>query len=356
MTFLDASDPTDILFRRRVQREGAAGMARRGDALYVLYLDGALLTYDVSDPNRPAEVHALGGLGSPWKIELAGELAYVADNVDGLWVVDVSEPMAPALLRSVPTAGGAQDLSVGEGYLYVAAGLAGVETFSLADPAAPASLGTAPVGASAVAAHAAGETLWVTNQEGVIVASLADPARPSPRSSERTLEWSLGVYGTETRGFVAGYGNFEVYDYDPAALAPELDPLHDVLYFYQGDQTQTLRLDNRGGAPLEIDGAFTGDDRFALQLGADVVSPGGATTVEVTFTDDGEPIDARICVPTNDPDAPLLKVGLSDQNAGSSIAVGEPAIPFALHDIEGVERDLLDVLGAPILIVFWGTW
>ena len=41
---------------------------------------------------------------------------------------------------------------------------------------------------SAVAAHAAGETLWVTNQEGVIVASLADPARPSPR--ERS--WTVG--------------------------------------------------------------------------------------------------------------------------------------------------------------------
>lgn len=41
---------------------------------------------------------------------------------------------------------------------------------------------------------------------------------------------------------------------------------------------------------------------------------------------------------------------------GSPIAIGDPAPPFALNDLNGNSIDLADYAGRPVILNFWATW
>ena len=61
---------------------------RRTGVPFVTTYDGALVTYDASDPSDITEVDRLTGLGTPWDLERQDDWLYVADNSLGVIAID----------------------------------------------------------------------------------------------------------------------------------------------------------------------------------------------------------------------------------------------------------------------------
>lgn len=352
-TVIDVGDPTDPTRIQNVTLDDAAGLHATSRGLAVVTHTGALVSY--RDTGSLVEAGRLEGLGNPWTLEVVDDLAYVADNSQGLQVVDLSDPAKPVLLTTVATAGGAQDVIVDGDHAYVAVGSQGVEIFSLADPRAPSSTGTVTSGGPVVGVHAADGLLWATDQHRVAVYDLSDPAAPVQQGALDTDEWAMHPFAIGTRLWAAEWGWFGVYELDTSTPAPDAQLSHEQLAFTGGDATAELTLTNRGGAELQLVGGSTSDPRFALEASQVTLAPGESTTLGVAFTDDGAEVDATVCLATNDPDEALLEVALQS-GSSSSIAIGQPAVDFLLEDTDGELHQLSEHYGQPILLAFFATW
>ena len=146
MAIVDATTPTSPGIAKLLTYDDASGMAVGADHLYLLLHSGTLVTLDITQPQKPTELHQLAGLGNPWKMAISGNRGYVADNSQGLVVVNLDTPEKPTLGSATPTAGSAQDIDLHAGYAYVAVGSNGVEVFSLSDPDKPESVALVDVG------------------------------------------------------------------------------------------------------------------------------------------------------------------------------------------------------------------
>jgi len=177
-----------------------------------------------------------------------------------------------------------------------------------------------------------------------------------PRGSQVTDEWAMHVFSTEQRAYVANWGKLESYSYAPEVLTPVVDLARSDLYFVNGSEEVSLTVTNRGGADLEIDHFNIWDPRFEVSLSAARLSPGEAGVFTVAFADDGEAITTELCLVTNDPDQPIHRVNLHRTNEMSSVALGEPAPDFMLPDIDGGFHQRSQVLGRPVLLVWFATW
>ena len=82
---------------------------------------------------------ALGGYetaGDGLGIQVVGNLAYVADNYDGLQILDVSNPAAVTRLGGYDTPSNAFDVQVVGNLAYVADFTAGLQILDVSNPAA----------------------------------------------------------------------------------------------------------------------------------------------------------------------------------------------------------------------------
>ena len=80
---------------------------------------GTLQIYDVSDPSAPALITTFRTPGDAQRVEVRGQLAYVADGPAGLSVVDLSTPDAPLVVGSYATQHVARDVAVGDAAILV---------------------------------------------------------------------------------------------------------------------------------------------------------------------------------------------------------------------------------------------
>lgn len=103
LAIVDARDPAALAHQGYV-----AGVTRAIQTVIqgqLAYVAASYNGFKIVDISQPDGAHAIGGLplgGYTQALDVAGDLAYVADPV-GLRVVDVSEPSAPVLLGSLPT-------------------------------------------------------------------------------------------------------------------------------------------------------------------------------------------------------------------------------------------------------------
>ncbi len=352
----DAGEPRDPVEIAAVPEPGASGMARNGDLLYVLHHEGRLLVYDIGEPARPRALGQLEGLGNPWDLAVAGDRAYVADNALGVVVLDLSAPEAPVVVSTIETLGGAQDLMLDGDRLYVAVGAEGIELFSLTDPDVPTPASSIDYGAAVVSVSAAGDLVWGANHEGVVVADVSELEAPVPLAAERTEVWAMHVYAHRDGVYLADWTQAGHFAYDTALRAPEAELTRDSVPFVSGLGEATVGIANRGGAALEITGLSVDDPRFSVSLDRLEVASGRVGHLRLDFVDDGRPVDAELCVATNDPDQPLQRVALTSSSTGSDIAVGEPAPDFVLPDLEGRNHRLSEQLGHPVVLVYFATW
>jgi hypothetical protein len=143
---------------------------------------GGLDIVDVGNPAKPTLRGFFGHDGAN-RVAISGTNAYIVTNFvapdqSELTVVDVRDPAHPKLRATIPAPGaGIEDIQVIEEHAYLV-GEAGVTTVAIANPSQPAIRGRLP-GAAHALSSVAGRLDVVTDQ-GVLVASLANPDSPAP--------------------------------------------------------------------------------------------------------------------------------------------------------------------------------
>jgi hypothetical protein len=198
--------------------------------------------------------------------------------------------------------------------------------------------------------------VWTADHEGVQVVDVSDPAAPMVLASEATPSWAMGVHAVDSRVYLADWNAVSLFEIDTSVSAPHADPSSTELYFVSGATTTDLSLWNRGGADLEIVGVDASDSRLAVEVDRFTVAPGEAAQVQVSFQDDGQPLNQSLCIATNDPDQPLQTIHVATNSEGSSVLVGEPAPDFILPDLEGNYHRLSEELGHPVVLCYFATW
>ena len=149
--------------------------------LGALVINGALTSYDVSDPSRPTLLDGIfvNGPNGAWDIALGDDHAYIA-TADSVAVVSIADPAALEVVRLLPYSGFAQGIDLAGGMLAVVGGSAGLVVYDLADPANPLELGAVALPGSPVRVVLAGDFAYVAGgSAGFHVVDLSDPAAPA---------------------------------------------------------------------------------------------------------------------------------------------------------------------------------
>lgn len=110
-------------------------VAVNGNTVY--YGEGpSLVVSDFSNSAAPVERGRIALPTIVQDIVVVSNIAYVADEVAGLYAVDVSTPTAPAIVGFFDTEGSATGVAVSDGRAYVADGSAGLQILDVTNPAA----------------------------------------------------------------------------------------------------------------------------------------------------------------------------------------------------------------------------
>ena len=190
---------------------------------YLAVRNAGVVVVDVSDPEHPVQIGAVGGTINADKLVLVGQYLFVADGFGRLiHVVDVSDPTSPYAVTQVPTGIYPKGLEVTGDHLFVAVQNDGVVVFDIGDPATPLELGTLPV-PGPFDVNVAGGLLYVNSDLiGLDIYDLVDPALPSfvTRVQVPNMEetWDTAVRGNYA--YVVGpYGMWVLDVSDPAEIS-----------------------------------------------------------------------------------------------------------------------------------------
>jgi len=341
--------------------DGFADMTARGGGLiYVASFEGDLQTWDVSDPETPTLIHSTVGLQTPWDMVLDGDRLYISDAALGIITVDISDARAPVFGPATATDAAIQRMDIDGETLYAAGGSGGILIYSLADPDAPAPIAQLPYN-SVVDVAVEDDVLWAVNHEDAIAVDVSDPANPVMLGAQKTDEWALNVMSHGTSALVGDWGNLDYYAVDASVRSPEAHFDRSELFFYGDDAVETteVAVTNQGADTLRLTGASVDDPRFSVAADRLTLEPGESARVQVSFSDDGEPFEANLCLATNDPDQPIESFVLAEVGeglGGLALAVGMDAVDFTLTGLDGGTYRLSDHLGKPVMLVFFGVW
>jgi hypothetical protein len=354
---LDGSDPADIQARSFHEQADLAGMARVGDRLWAVGHDGSLTTFDLSDPQRPEEIHRTGGLGNAWDILPHGDLAYVADNSLGIVVVDLGDPDAPSVLRSVDPGRGILDLALDPAgsTLYAAAGGAGVMVFSLDDPQRPSLIETVQLPGSVLSVAASGERLWAVDQLSLAAFELGDPRAPRLLGTAPTDQWAMHVAAAEDRAYVADWGQLSSWRVDAEVAAPDLAVSTGTLVLDPAGESAIIELRNLGTGALELRGLGVEQGGLLARVDRTEIASGDQGRLRLDF-DGGQDLDGKLCIASTDPDQPVQELRLYSGGGSGGSSIGSPAPDFVLTGIDGQRYQLGEELGHPVVLVYFATW
>ncbi len=352
----DVSAPSAVTPVYVAEVAEVSGLAARDGWLYVLRRDGRLTAVDVTDPTAPVARGSATGLGTPNTLVLAGDHAYVADSELGLVVVDLTDPANPVLVGSSVTGGGAQDVAVDGTVAWLALGSAGVEAWDIADPAQPLLLSGVATGGPAVGIAAAGGRVAVADHEALVAIDGTDPSAPVLVGDEPTEQWSLHPVLTSAGDvWLAEWNITSRFTVDwTGNRAPEIDLTPATVYC--PGAANTVQIWNRGAAPLHLTGLLPDDPRVTVTVTEDTVAPGEYIEATVGFVDDGGPVEASVCIASDDPDESTAAITLTTVSADTDVTLCEPAPDFTLLDVDGGSHTLADAVGHPVVLVYFATW
>ncbi|MDX2019030.1 MAG: hypothetical protein SF187_02220 [Deltaproteobacteria bacterium] len=282
------------------------GPAWQAGFLYVAAHQGGLLTYRTSGDGLPRLVHTLGGFKNAWKVEVAGPVAYVVDNDDGVYVIDLRNPEAPAVSQLVETTGKPRDLAIGDGRVYVALGGSGVDVFDIAadgldlgkvnniDTLGSAQSVSVAEGVLAVAAW----THVATYDARTLMLLATETTRGFPE-----FEQNLGVSSVGKHVFVAEWEFLFTLEHRPGLVAPDMWVDAQQYQFPRDEaRARAIIVRNVGRLPVEIDAISAGDAAFALDKTKLSIPPREAAAVELTYSPTAGKEQSLLEISSNDPD------------------------------------------------------
>ncbi len=356
LEILDISDPAAIVPVSRLSGMGWEGMARSGDRLYVASRTEGVVVVDIADPRAPRVIAAVPGLSSPWELApIVDGWTWAADNTLGIVPIDVRDPDLPVVGAPVDIGGPAMHVAVAEGHLYVAGGGQGIVVLDASDPSAPRVVARQTVSGSAVAVDVAGGVLVSADHEGLIAWDVFEPGAPLPLGRQRGEQHALTArLASPEVAWLGDWSLLEGWAIDAAARSGELDVARDPITLPEGGGVEEVEASNRGGGELRWISGAVDDPRVSIEVAEASIAPGAVGRLRLSWASDGAPLDAELCLVTDDPDDPVTRVAV--RSGVAEPPVGDPAPDFVLEDLDGVPHRLSEQLGHPVVLAYFATW
>jgi len=343
------------------------GLAMRGHLVFACRHGDGLEIVDIFNPLAPVSLGEVTTLVNSWDVELAGDLAYIADGLGGLAVVDISDPSNPIHLASVPTAGAAVDVALGgdtesgESLAVVASGSAGIEVFDLADPAAPVLVGQANTSGLAITIAMSQSRVYVADWDDVEVFDVSNPAAPEFVGGEDTPVRAMGLAFQDDLVVVADWSRVRIYSPGPTIVGDLHVPFDGIAF---GDVPlgatvdTTLTIGNTGGGSVSVTSVEEFSANFAITSPTSfVIPPGGTHEVTVSFTHAEPGYDATFLkIESDDPDEPAITLPVTADDHPDLLDVGDEALEFTLTDIDGAAHRLSNYRGRVVVLAFFANW
>ena len=180
-----------------------------GDYAYVADYWSGMQIVDVTNPYDPAIIGSYDVWGYAYDVFVHGDLAYIANGINGVEIVDVQDPENPAYWGYFDPPGSAQGVYIQDNYAYVANGSSGLDIADLANSHNPVSIGHCVTPGWAVDVFVRDDYAYVTwfeytNQGGLVIIAVADPANPTIAGSF-SIPRAYQVYVEENYAYVASY-------------------------------------------------------------------------------------------------------------------------------------------------------
>jgi len=282
------------------------GGAWRDGYLYVAAHDDGVRVYQTDSAGAPSFVTEFSGGGNAWKLALAGDHAFLADNLRGLVVVDVSDPSQPVELQTYATTGSPRDVDARDGRVYVALGGGGLDVFDASIPTKLTAVGNVPSHGSAQAVSVGDGFVSVAAWSHVAV---YDTENLLLVGTERTrqypaFEQNLGVAVVGDKVYVGEWEGMHVLQYRQGRVAPDLW-IAEEMYQFNGDEVdaKAVLVRNRGRMPLVVNSTSINHDAFTIDTGPFAIGAGGAHVFELGYTPPGPQGQLSVlAMSTNDPD------------------------------------------------------
>ncbi len=175
MYIFDVSDPTAP--HRVCDMEGTMlGLDVAGD--YAYFVGGGLYIYSIATPTYYSYVGQNTTPNYPQVIEVRGDYAYLADDLEGLYILDVSDPAAPAVIGVTTEDFHGVGLDVCGDYAYVAADEDGLFIVDISDPSNPAVVASYDPGYALDVDIAGDIALVACYIAGFALLDISDPTSP----------------------------------------------------------------------------------------------------------------------------------------------------------------------------------
>lgn len=335
-------------------RSGLAGMSMVGDRLYIAMHNGAVQVLDISDRFQPVEVRTVSGMSAGWTVAGGNGVLYGGDNAEGVVVFDLSDPDEPLAVGAVDVGGGVQSLAVSGDTLFAAAGSAGVVALDIRDPLNPVWLDTWSAGVSIQDVAIDGDTLWAVSQQSVIAVDVSDPSVLAPISSRETPYWAMAVDAGAGVAWVGDWGAVRGYARAPGVQAPDLSLGASEILLPEGGGAVALPVRNLGSADLHLVGLASDEPGLSVSIDQAIVAPGAEATLRLRGS--GATFTASVCLASDDPDQPLQMLTVHSGSTGATGSLGTAAPDFVLPDLDGGYHRLSEMMGQPVVLVYFATW
>ncbi|MCG3252704.1 MAG: hypothetical protein KAX09_02565 [Candidatus Heimdallarchaeota archaeon] len=197
----------------------AVNVVVENNIAYVANDEEGLMILDVEDPTNPILLSQYtNGSGYAWDIWVENDLVFLADHLDGLEIIDVSDTSNPIKIGSFYDGSAALCVEVRNDLAFVADFLDGLEILDVSDPTNPVEIGQFN-DTRAEEVFLFGDIAYITTRYGYASIDISDPTNPTLISEIDvfTVVWDICRLGDivyfvdEAEGIVL-YNESDIYD------------------------------------------------------------------------------------------------------------------------------------------------
>ncbi len=211
----------------------------------------------ILDVSNPADIRLVGELpisgGHPYKVNVDGNLAYIALIRGGFVIADISDPAHP-VQKSRFNLGYAYDVKEKDNFLYVADGNSGFSVFDVSDSTAPSAVGSYNTGGFVRTVALSGTNAVIGDStKGLMIIDVSDPTHPARTGLVGLTGTPFRVWVDGTVAYVAEGGDgIEVFDFSDSASITKIAtiPAADYARGVVGDGTALYVADRSAGLSL----------------------------------------------------------------------------------------------------------
>ena len=177
------------------------------------------------------------------------DLAYVADNLNGLQLIDISDPENPDSIGNCDTPSNAYSIWVLGEYAYIADGFSGLQIIDISDSANSFQVGEFDTPGYAIDVFVSGDYAYIADDRdgGIQIINISNPERPF-RAGQYNTGNAHGVSVSDDYAYVAdNYNGLLIFDisdleslnrvgrYNELSLAADITISGDYVYIADGE-------------------------------------------------------------------------------------------------------------------------